>query len=112
MRMNLNMQHNFRDALANMGMTDVFQGDKADLGGISDERGLHLGLVAQQVFTRVYEEGTEAAAVTYGTAFGGEMPKPKPTVRFVTDRPFLFVIRHEPTGVILFMGRMANPRSE
>jgi serine protease inhibitor len=30
-------------------------------------------------------------------------------VAFVADHPFLFMIRHEPTGAVLFMGRLADP---
>jgi serine protease inhibitor len=27
----------------------------------------------------------------------------------VVDRPFLFFIRHEPTGAVLFQGRVVDP---
>jgi serpin B len=34
--------------------------------------------------------------------------QPEPTA-FRADHPFLYLIRHDPTGTILFMGRMADP---
>ena len=54
------------------------------------------------------EKGTEAAAAT-GVVIGVTSVGPPPTV-FRADHPFAFVIRHDKTGAILFMGRMANPK--
>ena len=34
------------------------------------------------------------------------MPQP---AEITLDRPFLFIIQHEPTGAILFAGVVANP---
>ena len=55
----------------------------------------------------VNEEGTEAAAAT------GVVMRlrylPAPTQVFRADRPFVFVIRDNATGSILFMGRVADP---
>jgi len=36
---------------------------------------------------------------------------PAPPVPFVVDRPFLFAIHHVASGTLLFVGRMADPRS-
>lgn len=52
----------------------------------------------------VNEEGTEAAAITTV----GFMPL-STQIRFVIDRPFLFLIYEHRTSCLLFMGRVANP---
>jgi serpin B len=54
----------------------------------------------------VNEEGTEAAAVTsveIGLTSTGGM------TRIVIDRPFVFAIRENYSGAILFVGKMLNP---
>ncbi|CAL5204634.1 unnamed protein product [Lathyrus oleraceus] len=62
-------------------------------------------------FIEVNEEGTEAAAATAATILLRSMRVPT-TVDFVADRPFLFVIREDLTGTILFVGRVLNPLVE
>jgi len=57
----------------------------------------------------LFEEGTEAAAAT-AVEMGA-----KSAYRFLmfrADHPFLFMIRDNQTGSILFMGRMVDPISK
>ena len=65
-----------------------------------------IGDVIQKTFVNVDEEGTEAAAVTAVKMQKGRGLEP---VVFGADRPFMFMIRHEPTDCILFMGRVMRP---
>ena len=59
--------------------------------------------VEHEVFVKVDEEGTEAAAAT-----GAAVPLSHgPSVS--DQRPFLFVIRDRLTGAILFLGRVTDP---
>lgn len=94
--------------LASLGMTDVFNEERADLSGMNVEEGLYLSTVAHKAFVVVNETGTEAAAATaantksYGM-FGSEEHY------FTADHPFLFFIRHNKTKSILFLGRFASP---
>jgi serpin B len=55
-------------------------------------------------FVEVNEEGTEAAAAT-GVVVGETSAPPA----FVADHPFLFLIRDNVTGSVLFVGRIVNP---
>lgn len=59
----------------------------------------------------VDEKGTEAAAVTVieGYPTSEEPPPPPPDLVVIADRPFLFAITHQPTGAILFAGRLTDP---
>ena len=94
--------------LAKMGMSDAFSG-AADFSGISTSEDLWISAVAHKVFVSVNEEGTEAAAAT-GAAMFMSAPLEKEPVVLALDRPFIFLIRDEPTGAILFLGRVMDPR--
>jgi serpin B len=91
-----------------MGMPDAFDPKKADLSGIDGEPGkLYIGVVIHKAFVDVNEEGTEAAASTAVGFTLASVPEPVPTFR--ADHPFIFVIRDNNTGSILFMGRLVDP---
>ena len=94
--------------LAKMGMSDAFSG-AADFSGISTSEDLWISAVAHKVFVSVNEEGTEAAAAT-GAAMFMSAPLEKEPVVLALDRPFIFLIRDEPMGAILFLGRVMDPR--
>jgi len=94
--------------LASMGMPDAFNPDTADFSGMDGSRELHIGKVIHQAFVDVREEGTEAAAATAVMMLGTGIP-PEP-IPVAVDRPFVFVIREQSTGTILFVGRVLDPR--
>lgn len=101
-------------ALAKLGVRSGFDLQAADFSGIASEPGLAVGNVLQKAVIDVNEQGTEAVAAGYVvlSSLGvGEpkLPTPKP---FKVDHPFLFLIRETSTGVILFMGRVVDPRVE
>jgi len=101
-------QFRLDEALASMGMTDAFSPEKADLSGIDGEpHRLYIGAVIHKAFVDVNEEGTEAAASTAVGFALASMPEPVPTFR--ADHPFIFMIRDNNTGSILFMGRIVDP---
>ena len=94
--------------LAAMGMPAAFEYGVADFSGIDGTRELSIGFVVHKAFVDVNEAGTEAAAATAVGMEAGSAPE-EPLVLTI-DRPFLFVIRDDVTGSIVFMGRVADPR--
>jgi len=86
-----------------MGMITAFDA-RADFSGMTGSRGLWIDEVVHEARVEVNEEGTEAAAATAVV-----MKKMHPVFR--ADHPFLFLIRDLRNDSILFMGRLADPRT-
>ncbi|MCS6909503.1 MAG: serpin family protein [Anaerolineales bacterium] len=93
------------ETLAAMGMPDAFN-ETADFSGMDGSGGMFISRVEHKAFVEVNELGTEAAAAT--TNFGA-MSIPS-SVSLTVDRPFLFLIQDLPTGTVLFVGRVVDPR--
>ncbi|KAE8100611.1 hypothetical protein FH972_018495 [Carpinus fangiana] len=71
---------------------------------------LYVSQIFHKSFIEVNEQGTEAAAVSAvlmcgSCGFSIEEEK----IDFVADHPFLFMIREDTTGTLLFIGHVLNP---
>lgn len=94
-------------ALQAMGVEQLFQPGVADLSGIAGSPGaLYVSDTFHSTFVAVDEQGTEAAAATAVVTSGTSAPPP---ADFFLDRPFLFAIVDDPTGQVLFVGRVMQP---
>ena len=102
------------EALQGLGIDVGFDPIRSDFSGVTDHpEGLSISEVMHDAWVKVGEEGTEAAAATAVAMAAGawseeEPPKPIP---FHVDRPFVFLIRDDETGAVLFMGRIMDPTS-
>jgi serpin B len=95
--------------LSGMGMKLAFLEGEADFSGMDGGRELFISNAVHQAFVDVNEEGTEAVAATmFFMSLMGARPEP---LIFRADHPFLFLIRDNATGSILFMGRAMDPTS-
>ena len=94
--------------LAARGMTDAFDPLKASFTGISTQEQLSISDVIHQAFVSVDEAGTEATAATAVIGVGGTAA-PVDVVNLTLDKPFVFFVRDNATGAILFLGRVENP---
>jgi serpin B len=98
------------ETLADLGMPDAFQYRKADFSGMDGTHDLYISKVVHKAYVDVDEEGTEAAAAT-GVVMTRALaiPTEQPIPVFRADHPFLFLIRDNETGSVLFLGRVVDP---
>jgi len=100
-------QFQINDVLEKMGMPDAFTA-KADFSAMSDEN-LYIDKVFHKAFIDVTEEGTEAAASTVVIMGQSMVVNPQLLAIMYVNHPFVFVIRDNTTGCILFMGKITDP---
>lgn len=85
-------------------MTDMFRPNQADFSSLSDQELLYVSQALQKVKIEVNESGTVASSSTAIIVSARMAPE-----EIIMDRPFLFVVRHNPTGTVLFMGQVMEP---
>ncbi|XP_022844073.1 serpin-ZX-like [Olea europaea var. sylvestris] len=97
------------EVLKGLGVVLPFSG-----GGLTDMvdsqvgQNLYVSSIFHKSFIEVNEEGTEAAAASAGLVkLRGLLVEDE--FDFVADHPFLFIIREDMTGVVLFIGHVLNP---
>jgi len=100
----LEYEQKLNNVLKALGMEIAFT-TAADFSGICD-CDMWIDEVKHKTFVEVNEEGTEAAAATSVVGVTGIPPS------ICLDRPFIFVIRENHSGTLLFMGRIVEPTWE
>ena len=92
------------EVLQEMGMTDLFDDSRADLSGIGQAPGdLYCSGVYQKTFIEVNRHGTKAAAVTWAVNKAESAAPMEPKYVYL-DRPFVYAIVDNATGLPLFVG--------
>lgn len=97
-------EKSLNDALKQMGMDIAFDEQLADFANINPNADLFISRVKHKTFIEVNETGTVAAAATsvgVGVTSAGSF--------IIFNKPFLFAIREQTTGAILFIGKVGNP---
>ncbi|MCZ6501048.1 MAG: serpin family protein [Gammaproteobacteria bacterium] len=98
------------EALRELGIEVCFDTIRSDFSGVTDHpEGLSIFDVMHNAWVRVDEEGTEAAAATSMALGAGVDSSEEPPIPFHVDRPFVFLIRDDETGTVLFMGQIMDP---
>jgi serpin B len=109
-RFKLETSHDLVDNLKAIGLKDMF-GSNADFSGIDGSKNLYVKCVMQKAFIEVNEEGSEAAAAT-AMVINYKSSRVTHPQTFICNRPFLFAIKDQLTGMVLFTGRVANPNKD
>jgi serpin B len=98
-----------KDTLIELGMVNAYSMKWADFSGMNGQRDLFISESVHKAFIRINEEKTVAAAATGHIAVQDDAGL-SPNYRvFHADHPFIYLIRDDLTGTILFIGRMMNP---
>ncbi len=107
-RFKLEYESTMNRVLTALGMGIAFY-PAADFSKMYKSVDVWIDSVKHKTFVEVNEEGTEAAAVTVVQMTLGPQP---PGFWFRVDRPFIFMIRENESGTILFIGKIVNPGIE
>ncbi|MEI6851734.1 MAG: serpin family protein [Bacteroidota bacterium] len=94
------------DVLKQMGMKDAFT-DNADFTTMTGKKDLKISKVIHKAFINVDEAGTEAAAAT--AVIIRTKSAPMDVVEFKANHPFMFIIKENTSGSILFAGNVYDP---
>jgi serpin B len=111
-RFKVEWESKLNDALKALGMAEAFDEQRANFSQIADLNSgnrLYISEVKHKAWAEVNEEGTVAAAVTSVGVSVTSVQQPREKFFMKVDRPFFFAIRDNRTGVVLFMGSVANP---
>lgn len=108
-RFRIETQADLKAPLMAMGMPQVFDPARAALDGISDRKLLYLRAAMQAGFVDVNEQGTEAAALTTLEETACMIHVPQPPFEMIINRPFVFAICDDLSGVVVFMGAVVDP---
>ncbi len=105
----LKSEYELNKYLIEMGLASIFN-SSADFSGITGSKELFISNVIHKAAIELNESGTKASAATAvvvsRSAIVGNATKP---TLFKADHPFMFLIRENSTGTILFMGNLAKP---
>jgi len=97
-------RYELKNVFESLGVKTAFT-NQADFSGITGDEPLKADEIVHETFINVDEERTEAAAATaMPLMMGTAMPERKPFAEFHADHPFMYFIRDDESGTILFMG--------
>jgi serpin B len=98
------------EALKALGIQTAFDPNRAEFPPLTSAvyPRVYVSDVLHQATVAIDEKGTEASAATAIVAEGDTAIAAGPTT-ITIDRPFLFLIRDNPTGAVLFVGQVVDP---
>nr|XP_033804941.1 serpin H1 [Geotrypetes seraphini]XP_033804942.1 serpin H1 [Geotrypetes seraphini]XP_033804943.1 serpin H1 [Geotrypetes seraphini]XP_033804944.1 serpin H1 [Geotrypetes seraphini] len=102
----LDVSHDLQKHLADLGLTEAVDKNKADLSRISGKKDLYLANVFHAAALEWDTPGNPFDTNLYSR---DELKSPK---LFYVDHPFVFLIKDNKTDSILFIGRLVRPKGD
>jgi len=102
--------------LNDMGVKDVFDQNKANLKGITDEKA-YISEAKHKANIEFTQDGIKASAATFvgglgaGSSFDYFYDVPVEKIDLTFDKPYMFIIRDKETGEVWFAGTVYEPLS-
>ncbi len=93
--------------LAEAGMKRAFS-NSADFSRMVCKKNIRIDKIIHQTFINIDEAGTEAAAATAVIMKRVTSVNPSDKIEFKANKPFVFLIRDNTTGSILFVGQLVK----
>ena len=103
----LDYEVGLNEPLKKLGMKAAFREDAEFTKMVEGDGALNIDTVIQKTYLNVDEEGTEAAAVTKIEVESSGSPEEP--FEMQVDRPFFLTIEDTESGLVLFMGAIAEP---
>lgn len=101
-----------KDVLKALGVQRAFDPDLGDFSDMADTPdSIFINQLLHKTYIKVNEQGTEAAASTLAAMLAGGAPPADEPFKMVVNRPFLYVIKDNQTGVWLSLGAIENPQN-
>lgn len=97
------------EPLKNLGLGVAFSPDEADFTRMTPSKDVWISRVIHQSFIDVQEEGTEAAAATIVEMFERSSGGGASAIPFKANKPFVYLIKENSTGAIVFLGKVGKP---
>ncbi|KAL5725518.1 hypothetical protein ACHQM5_008655 [Ranunculus cassubicifolius] len=108
----INYKFEASDVLKAMGLGLCYS-EKAEFDGVVVGGRIKVEKMYHRSHIEVEEEGTKAAASTAvimrRKLCGKSRPPPMVRIDFVADHPFMYVVKDDKSGMVLFMGYVVNP---
>ena len=97
------------DTMKEMGIPTAYDPIRADFSLLAEIPGknVYIGTAKQKTHFELDEKGIKAAAITYiGMKATNAMPVERKKINIYLDRPFLYLLVDDRTGLPLFIGRI------
>ena len=96
-----------KGTLQALGVTDMFDMDKADFSGIDETQPLYCDTVKQKTMIELDRNGTKAAAITWA-GMKAMSAAPAEPLYITLDRPFVYAIIDNANNLPIFLGAVTQ----